>query len=132
MSSSGGPSRPPSYDLEERSRHYASIPLYLILTLVTLFLFNLYWNYRQMEACNDLLGRREFSWLVWFALCLLTCGLYHLYYQYKMGAAINDIQDQEGLRVSEGLPLLSVVAAIVGFGVVADCIHQHEINRIVG
>ena len=33
-----------------RSRHQVSIPLYLILTLVTFFIFNLYWNYRQMVA----------------------------------------------------------------------------------
>jgi len=29
-----------------------------------------------------------------------------------------------------GQPVLSVVASILGVGVVADCIHQHELNRI--
>jgi hypothetical protein len=115
----------------EESRHHASIPLYLILTILTAFLFNLYWNYRQMVACNELLGRREFGFLTWLLLTLLTCGLYHLFYQYKMGAAIVEIEHERGLPVSEGLPLLSVVAAILGVGIVADCIHQHEINRIV-
>jgi hypothetical protein len=110
--------------------YYANIALNLVLTLITFFLFNLYWNYRQMVACNDLLGRREFSWPVWFFLTLLTCGLYHLYYQYKMGAAINEIQEDLDTPVTEGLPVLSVVAAILGFGIVADCIHQHEINRL--
>ncbi len=109
----------------------ANIALYLILTLITAFLFNLYWNYRQMVACNAMLGRREFRWLVWFLLSLVTCGLYHLYYQYKMGAAINEIQDERDLPVTDGLPVLSVVAAILGVGIVADCIHQHEINKIV-
>ncbi len=122
--------RPAPY-ADER-RHYVSIPLYLILTLLTAFLFNLYWNYRQMVACNELLGRREFSFLVWLLLSLLTCGLYHLYYQYQMGAAIVEIEHERGLAVYEGLPMASVVAAILGVGVVADCIHQNEINRIVG
>ena len=108
----------------------ASIPLYLILTLVSLGVFNLYWNYKQMQACNDLLDRDEFSWLVWILLTILTCGIYHLYYQYKMGAAINEIQVIQGMPVTEGLPVLSVVAAFLGFGVLADCIHQFEINRI--
>jgi hypothetical protein len=120
--------RPPAYD--DRSPYYANIPLYLLLTLVTAFLFNLYWNYRQMVACNELLERDEFSWLLWIVLTLLTCGLYHLYYQYKMGAAINEIQYERELPVTEGLPVLSVIAAILGVGVVADCIHQHEINKI--
>ena len=115
---------------DDRGPYYANIPLYLILTLVTFFVFNLYWNYQQMRACNDLLDRDEFSWLLWLVLTLLTCGLYHLYYQYKMGAAINEIQYDRDLPVTEGLPVLSVVAAILGVGVVADCIHQHEINKI--
>ena len=50
------PQLPPAYD---DRRHTASIPVYLILTLVTLGVFNLYWNYRQMQACNDLLGRND-------------------------------------------------------------------------
>jgi ABC-type bacteriocin/lantibiotic exporter with double-glycine peptidase domain len=111
-------------------RYNASIALYLILTIVTLGLFNLYWNYRQMQACNELLERPEFSWLLWILLCLVTFGLYHFYYQYKMGAVINEIQDRYDLPFTEGLPILSVAAAIIGFGVVADCIHQHELNKI--
>ena len=112
-----------------RSSHYASIPLYLLLTVVTFFLFNLYWNWRQMKSCNELLGRQEFSWGIWLLLSILTCGIYHLFYQYKMGAAINEMQHDYGLPVTEGLPLLSVIAAIVGVGIVADCIHQYELNK---
>jgi hypothetical protein len=112
-------------------RHYTNIPLYLVLTIVTAFLFNLYWNYRQMEACNDLLGRDEFSFLKWLLLCLVTCGIYHFFYQYQMGAAINEIQEARDLLVTEDLPVLSVIAAILGVGIVADCIHQFEINKIV-
>ncbi len=116
-------------DLDEQ-RHHSNIAFHLILTLLTCFLFNLYWNYRQMVACNELLGRSEFSWLTWILLTILTCGIYHLFYQYKMGAAINEIQQQRGLPVAEGLPVLSVVSAVLGVGVVADCIHQYELNKI--
>ena len=110
--------------------HTLSIPLYLITTILTLGLFNLYWNYRQMQSCNDLLDRDEFSFAQWFLLCLVTCGLYHFYYQYRMGEAINEIQRFYQLRVMNDLPVLSVLAAVVGFGIVADCIHQHELNKI--
>ena len=47
-----------------------------------------------------------------------------------MGAAINEIQYELDLPVTEGMPVLSVVAAIFGVGLVADCIHQHELNKI--
>jgi hypothetical protein len=127
--------RPDPYDApsprERHSEHYANIPLYLLLTLVTFFLFNLYWNYRQMQACNDLLERNEFGFLSWLVLVIVTCGIYHLFYQYRMGAAINEIQERFDRPVTDGLPVLSVVAAILGFGIVADCIHQYEINLIV-
>ena len=132
--SSGGSSGDDGWEpvADELSEHAANIPLYLLLSILTCFVFDLYWNYRQMAACNDLLERREFGFLAWLLLTILTFGLYHLYYQYKMGAAIVEIERELGFDdVPDGLPILSLVAAILGFGVVADCIHQHEINRIV-
>lgn len=45
-----------------RNRHHLNIPRYRILTLVTLFIFSLDWNYRRMVTCNELLGRSAFSW----------------------------------------------------------------------
>jgi len=118
----GGPARGRSYA--------ASVALYLLLSLVTLGIFNLYWNWRQMQACNGLLERREFSWLLWVVLSVLTLGIYHLYYQYKMGSAINEIQHRFRLPVTEGLPVLSLVATLVSFGIIADCVHQLELNKI--
>lgn len=120
----------PGYPHDE-TEHRISIPLYLLLTLFTCFLFDIYWNYRQMEACNDLLGREEFRFWVWLLLVIITLGLYHFYYQYQMGRAIVEIQERRSLPVTEGLPVLSVIATLLGFGIVADCIHQLEINRIV-
>ena len=121
--------QPEAYDRDE-GRHSANIALYLVLTILTLGIFNLYWNYCQMRSCNELLGRQEFSFVLWLLLVILTCGLYHFYYQYKMGAAINEIQRLEDLPVTDGLPVLSLIAAVLGVGVVADCIHQHELNAI--
>lgn len=121
--------RPPAWD-EDDAPHTQSVALGLVLTIFTFGLYNLYWNWRQMRSCNELLGRREFSWTLWLILVILTFGIYHLFYQYKMGAAINEIQELLDLPVTDGLPVLSLVAAIVGFGVVADCVHQHELNRV--
>lgn len=109
---------------------HANVALYLILSIFTVGLFNLYWNWRQMQACNALLSRQEFSWIRWILFCLLTFGIYHFYYQYKMGAAINEIQEIVGVHVTEGLPVLSLVATLVGFGIVTDCIHQYELNKV--
>lgn len=112
------------------SDHNLSIPLYLIVTLLTCGLFNLYWNFRQMQACNELVGRSTFSWLAWFCFSLLTCGIYHLYYQYKMGSVIVEIQQKRGVPVSEALPVVSILLTFFGLSIAADVIHQHEINKL--
>jgi hypothetical protein len=111
-------------------KSYINIPLYLILTILTCGIFNLYWNYRQMEACNALLNRREFSFWIWLLLAILTCGIYHIFYQYKMGAAIVEIQHLMNRDLFDKLPLISVIVTIIGLSIVVDCIHQQEINKI--
>jgi hypothetical protein len=113
-----------------RPKFYINIPLYLILTILTCGVFNLYWNYRQMEVCNAVLKRREFSFWVWLLLTILTCGIYHIFYQYKMGAAIVEIQRLMKKELFDKLPLISVLVTITGFSIIVDCIHQHEINKI--
>lgn len=112
--------------------HYSSIPKYLIFTILTIGIFNLYWNYRQMKACNDLLDEKEFSFVLWILLSIITFGLYHIYYQFKMGRSIVEIQKQLKIRPFDVLPIISVLVTIVGLSIVVDCIHQNEINKIVG
>lgn len=114
----------------DKKSFQANIALYLILTLLTCGVFNLYWNYKQMEACNTLIGKKEFSWALWFFASIVTCGLYHLYYQYKMGSVIVDIQNKYSLKIFESLPVVSIVATLLGFSIVTDMIHQHELNKI--
>ena len=120
--------RPPA--IGDPRRDHASIPVFLLLTVFTLGLFNLYWNYRQMQACNAMLGRREFGWWRWIILSLITFLIYHIYYQYKMGRAIVEIQRRFEEPVFEELPIVSLIVTILGLSIVADCIHQHEINKL--
>ncbi|MEX1329560.1 MAG: DUF4234 domain-containing protein [Desulfobacterales bacterium] len=120
--------KPPAQPITPKS--HINIPLYLVLTILTCGIFNLYWNHRQMEACNVLLNRREFSFWTWLLLTILTCGIYHIFYQYKMGAAIVEIQHLLNRDVFYKLPLLSVIVTILGFSIVVDCIHQNEINKL--
>ncbi|MCP4714094.1 MAG: DUF4234 domain-containing protein, partial [Deltaproteobacteria bacterium] len=107
------------------------IALYLVLTIITCGLANIYWNYRQIQACNELLGHEEFSFWLSMLLVLVTCGLYHIFYQYKMGSALVEIQLRNDRPPFENLPVISVIVTVLGLPFVVDCIHQHEINKIV-
>ena len=129
MSHSGTMPKDPT--LGDKSQHNLSIPLYLILTILTCGLFNIYWNYRQMEACNDLLGKKQFEFWLWFLLSIITCGIYHIFYQYQMGSVIVQIQRNNDKATFENLPIISVIVTILGFCIVVDCIHQNEINKLV-
>ena len=120
---------------EQKSRfkdeHIIDLPLYLIATIFTCGIFNLYWNYRQMQSCNALLKEEEFEFAKWLLLSIITCGIYHIYYQYQMGSAIMEIQQRMGLRVKENLSVLSAIVSVLGLSIVVDCIHQDEINKIL-
>lgn len=116
---------------DKASKHKINIALYLIFTILTCGFFNLYWNHRQMEACNDFLNRTEFSFWIWLLFSIITCGIYHIFYQYKVGSAIVEIQQNNNKYVFDKLPLISLFATIFGFSIVVDCIHQHEINKLV-
>lgn len=113
-----------------KKEHINNIALYLILTIFTCGIFNLYWNYKQMQACNELSGEQKFNWAIWFFVSIITCGLYHLYYQYQMGATLVQIEKDNNLTSLDILPLISLLGTLMGLSLIVDMIHQHEINKI--
>ncbi len=115
----------------EKSNFEINIPLYIILTIITCGLFNLFWNYRQMETCNYLLKREEFNFITWFFLSIITCGIYHIYYQYKMASAIVEIQHKKNVYPNPNLPILSVILTVFIMSFIVDLIHQLELNKLL-
>ena len=112
------------------SEHHIDIATGIILSLVTCGLYNIYWNYRQFEALNKLLGREEYKFVPWLLLSIVTCGLYHIYYEYKMGSDLYEWLRGHGREVSANLPLIGLVLSCLGLTVLADAVYQHEINKI--
>lgn len=107
-----------------------NIALGIILSIVTCGLYNLWWNNRQMAALNKLLGREEYSFVVWLVLAIVTCGLYHLYYEYKMGSHLKQIMHDNGYEVNDNLAILGLVLSVFGLSVVCDAVYQNEINKL--
>jgi len=116
--------------IDERREFYAGIGMGIVLTLITCGIYNLFWNYKQMRACNHMLGREEFNFAKWFLLTLITCGIYHVFYQYSMGQAIVEIQRNRHMPVFDSLPILSTLVTIIGLPFVIDAIHQSELNKL--
>ena len=112
------------------SEHRLDIAAGIIFSVITCGLYNIYWNYRQMEALNALLGRREFDFGKWALLTCLSCGLYHIYYEYRMGAELQNWLTQNGRAVNPNLAGIGLGLSVFGLTVVADAVYQHELNKL--
>ncbi len=106
-----------------------SIALGIIFSLLTCGIYSLYWQYKQMVTLNAWLGRTNYRFWLWFFLSILTCGIFGIYYEYKMAAGINEVQANNGLLVSNYLPVTCVIIAIFGVGIASLAIQQWEINK---
>ena len=108
----------------------SKIAMDIILTIITCGIYMWFWQYRQMNALNYLLGEEKFKFWTWFLLTLVTCGLYHIYYEYVMSQSLQEVQRRRGRQVSNELPVLSIVLCIFGLSIIIDAIQQNEINKI--
>jgi len=108
---------------------YRGVAEGIILTIITCGIYNLFWNYYQMQACNELVGREEFSFWNVFLLSLVTCGIYFIYYQYTMGRVIVEIQTKRGMVPFQNLPIISLFVSMFGFSIIVDAVHQNELNK---
>ncbi len=112
------------------SEHRVDIATGIILSLVTCGFYNIYWNYRQFQAMNALLGREEYNFWLWLGLSLVTCGLFHIYYEYKMGSDLYEYMKQHGHEPNPNLVAIGVVLACLGLSILADAVYQHELNKL--
>lgn len=108
--------------------HVRSIPLDIVLTIVTCGLFNLWVQYKQCEAVNDMIKQPKYSFLFWVLFCLITCGLYHIYHEYRKSSDIAEVLKKD--PGSAGL--ISIVLTVFGLWIINDAIQQSEINRYYG
>jgi Domain of unknown function (DUF4234) len=113
-----------------QSQAVSNIVVDILFSVVTLGLYNLFWNARQFRVLNAFLGEERFKFWKWFLLTIITFGIYHVYNEYLVGAAIVEVQRNANRPVFENMPLLCVVVSICGLSVVADAIQQHEINKL--
>lgn len=102
----------------------------LVLSIVTCGIYNVYWNYRQFEAMNILLGRREYDFARWLLLSFVTCGLYHVYTEYRMGQDLSAVLKAKGHDSNPNLPFAGLALSLCALTVVADAVYQHEINKL--
>jgi hypothetical protein len=111
-----------------KNQHIRNIPLDIILTIITCFLYNIYVQYKQCHAINDMLKETKYSFVLWFIFTVLTCGLYHIYHEYRKSSDIAMV-----LKKDPGSPgLIAVLLTFFGLSFINDAIQQSDINNYYG
>lgn len=104
-----------------------SIPLYIILSLITCGLFSLYWFYCLTEDSNALSGRVDTSGGLALLLNIVTCGIYGLYWAYQLGNKLDEAAASHG-KPQKNQGILYLILNLIGFSIITYAIAQSNIN----
>lgn len=109
-----------------------SIPLCIVLSLITCGIYSLYWMLKINDDLNYMSNQTsDTSGGTVIVLSIITCGIYALYWYYKMGNKIDAINAQRGMTPSNS-SLLYLILGIFGLGIVSMAIMQDNINKMSG
>ena len=102
-----------------------SIPICIILSIVTCGIYGIYWFVVLTDDVNAVAGDTQApSGVVCFLLSLVTCGIYGLYWNYK----------QDYVKTSQGYPssnsgILYLILSLIGLSIVSYALMQNELNK---
>ena len=107
-----------------------SIPMVILLSIVTCGIYGLYWIYKLTEDVNKLTGDpNATSGGMVILLSIITCNIYMWYWLYKQGDAIDQVKASRGLP-SGNSGILYLILAIFGLGIVSYALMQNELNQL--
>ena len=102
-----------------------SIPLYIILTIITCGLFGIYWLIVMADDMNALANDGDTtSGAVVFLLTLITCGIYGWYWVYKQGQRVDQLNNAQA-----NTGVIYIILNVVGLSIVTYALIQNELNK---
>lgn len=112
-------------------RNQRSIPMYIILSLVTCGLFALYWFVVLTDETNEVSGETQLAGgVVALILTVITCGIYGWYWAYKMGEKVDIIKSRTG-KPAGNTGILFIILQVLGLGVIVYALAQDALNHAV-
>ncbi|HJD22614.1 MAG TPA: DUF4234 domain-containing protein, partial [Firmicutes bacterium] len=107
-----------------------SIPVCIILSIVTCGIYGIYWYIMLTEDSNVLVARPGYaSGGVAFLLSLVTCNIYGIYWAYKMGEKIDIAKQMRGWPSSNSGVLYLILELV--FPIIGWALMQNEINNLI-
>lgn len=106
-----------------------SIPVQIVLTIVTCGFYGIYWLYCIIRDINVISGDPDsMSPAIVLLLSFVTCGIYFLYWVYKVGIML-DQKDAAMGKLSDNRPLIYLLLSIFGLSIVTIALLQDTINQ---
>ncbi len=116
------PTNPSAWGITERS-----IPICVILSIVTCGIYSLYWFVKINNEINQLAGEPEAtSGGMALLFTIITCDIYGIYWAYRMGQRSDRIHKTDGYA-----PILYLILQLFGLGIINYCLLQDTINKQV-
>ncbi len=104
-----------------------SIPVCIILSIVTCGIYFIYWKYKLNTEINYLSGEENApSSGIVFILTVITCGLYSIYWSYKIGERTDVI-----IGNNRSYPILFLILQIIGLPIISLVLMQETINNVL-
>ncbi len=108
-----------------------NIALCVVLSIVTLGIYELYWVYMLNDEIAKEAGRPPIiSGGLLILLTLVTCGIYFIYWCYKQGEAIDAIQANHGQGGGNNAVVYLLLGLFTG-GIITCALAQNEMNKYV-
>ncbi len=102
-----------------------SIPMCVILSIVTVGIYGIYWFIVMTNESNALAPKNATtSGGKAFLLTIVTLGIYSIYWNYKLGAKVDEMKGTES-----NTAILYLIIGLVGFSIINCCLAQSEINK---
>lgn len=108
-----------------------SIGVAILLTIVTCGIYGIIWMIKLNDELNQLAGKTDAtSGGMVFLLSIVTCGIYTFFWLYKMGENVEIIKANNGMPAGSS-PIIYLVLAFLGLGIVDYCLMQDTVNKVV-
>ena len=107
-----------------------SIPICIILSIVTCGLYSLYWFVTLTDDSNKLSNApNPTSGILALLFTVITCNIYGIYWAYKMGEKLDQAYVQRGMPTQNQAILYLILELI--FPIVGWALMQNAINAMI-
>lgn len=108
-----------------------SIPLCIVLTIITCGVFGLYWMFTLTEDISTVYGQDgDTSGGLAVLLELVTCGIYGYFWSYTIGKRI-DNHSRTYHGYDDNYRILFLVFKLLGLGIITFALAQNTLNQYI-